>query len=71
MQKIVIMLRDLLEIKQCVCAWMITVHRFIRLIQLVHCRCKGGGGGTAINCEPATAKKRENDLLRHDDGLKK
>ena len=62
---------DLLEIKQCVCAWMITVHRSIGLIQLVQCRCRGGGGGPAINCESAAAKRRENDLLRHDDGLKK
>ena len=59
---------DLLEIRQCVCAWMITVRRSTRLIQLVQCRCKGGGGALRIT---VNLQRRENDLLRHDDGLKK
>ena len=45
-------------------------HRSIRLVQFVQGRCKGGSG-SAINCESATAKRRENDLLGHDEGLKK
>ena len=45
-------------------------HRSSRLIKLVHCRCDRGVG-SAINCQPATAKRCENDLFRHDDGLKK